>query len=237
MEPARVQRNRLINERKFVWCWRGFLPWPDFSFMEIMALPKISFPTFVFLLLAAVSAKAQYFYASYQQPAYSYYRPQAYNDEGDYGSPNAKVIQGGSRPTVEGNRAIIRHGIAYAPSNAPEAVKRAIWATNSLRRLPYKWGGGHGSFYDNGYDCSGTVSFALHYAGVLDAPAQSSELQNFGENGRGRWITVYARNGHTFAVIAGLRLDTTGYYGTEGPRWHADGRDTWGYEARHPYGL
>jgi cell wall-associated NlpC family hydrolase len=204
-----------------------------------MALPKISFPAFVFLMLAAVSAKAQYYYASYQQPAYSYYRPQASQayDEGDYGSPRAKVIQGGSRPTVEGNRAIVRHGVAYAPSNAPEAVKRAIWATNSLHRLPYKWGGGHGSFSDDGYDCSGTVSFALHYAGVLGAPAQSSELENFGEHGRGHWITVYARNGHTFAVIAGLRLDTTGYYGTEGPRWHTDGRDTWGYEARHPYGM
>ena len=192
---------------------------------------------FIFLALffTGISARAQsYYYAYYQAPrAYSYYRP----DTSDYDSPRATVIQGGNRPTVRGNRAVIRHGVAYAPANAPEAVKRAIWAANSLRRLPYKWGGGHGSFFDNGYDCSGTVSFALHYAGALDAPAQSSELLNYGERGRGRWITVYSREGHTFAVIAGLRLDTTGYSGTEGPRWHADGRETWGFEARHPVGL
>ena len=190
---------------------------------------------FAALLFVAASAQAQsYYYAYYQPPTMSYYRPEA---SSDYYASRAKVVEGGSRPTVQGSRAVIRHGVAYAPENAPESVKRAIWATNALRRLPYKWGGGHGSFFDNGYDCSGTVSFALHYAGVLDAPAQSSELLNYGERGRGRWITVYSREGHTFAMIAGLRLDTTGYYGTEGPRWHADGRDTWGFEARHPVGL
>jgi hypothetical protein len=77
----------------------------------------------------------------------------------------------------------------------------------------------------------------LHYAGVLVAPVPSSDLLTYGEHGRGRWITIYSRDGHAFAVIAGLRLDTTGAYGTEGPRWHADGRDTGGYEARHPVGL
>ena len=186
------------------------------------------------LFFASVSARAQsYYYAYYQPPSVSSYRPYGLDED----SPRAEVIQGGSRLTVRGNRAVVRHGVAYAPENAPEAVKRAILAANSLRRMPYKWGGGHGSFYDSGYDCSGTVSFALHYAGVLDVPAQSSELLNYGERGRGRWITVYCREGHTFAIIAGLRLDTTGYYGTEGPRWHADGRDTWGFEARHPVGM
>ncbi len=188
------------------------------------------------LLCAAASARAQgfYYYAYYQQPT-PYYRSAAAADEDD--SAGADVIQGGSQPMVRGSRAIVRHGVAYAPEEAPESVKRAIWATNDLRHKPYKWGGGHGSFYDNGYDCSGTVSYALHYAGVLDSPMPSSDFLSYGERGRGRWITVYSRNGHTFAVIAGLRLDTTGYYGTEGPRWHADGRDTWGYEARHPVGL
>jgi hypothetical protein len=142
-----------------------------------------------------------------------------------------------SQPVVRGSRAVILNGVAYAPSKAPDAVKRAIWAANSLRRKPYKWGGGHRSFADSGYDCSGTVSFALHYAGVLDSPIQSSELCNYGQRGRGRWITVYSRAGHAFAMIAGLRLDTTGNCGTEGPRWHADARDTWGYGARHPAGL
>jgi hypothetical protein len=185
-------------------------------------------------LLFAVSAHAQgYYYAYYQQPVYSYH-PDVWDDEN---TPDPGIVHGGSQPTVQGSRAVVRHGVAYAPDQAPDAVKRAIWAANTLRRKPYKWGGGHGSFFDSGYDCSGTVSFALHYAGVLGAPMPSSDFLSFGQPGHGRWITVYSRYGHTFAVIAGLRLDTTGPYGTEGPRWHADGRDTWGYEARHPVGL
>jgi hypothetical protein len=200
-----------------------------------MVSRKLRIPlVFLAVLAAAVSARAQsFYYAYYQQPVESYYRPYAQEDDG----PPAHVIQRGSEPTVAGSRAMIRGGVAYAPANAPDAVKRAIWATNSLRRKPYKWGGGHGSFFDSGYDCSGTVSFALHYAGVLDSPMPSSDFLSYGERGRGRWITIYSREGHTFAVIAGLRLDTTGDYGTEGPRWHADGRDTWGYEERHPIGL
>ena len=183
----------------------------------------------VLLCAAGATARAQYCYYSY------YSRPsRAYADENSSGGD---VLRSGSKPEVQGNRAVVKHGVAYAPSAAPDSVKHAIWATNSLRRKPYKWGGGHGSFDDYGYDCSGTVSYALHYAGVLGSPAASSELRNFGERGRGRWITIYSRSGHTFAVIAGLRLDTTGCSGTEGPRWHADGRDTWGYEARHPVGL
>ena len=145
----------------------------------------------------------------------------------------------GSHPTVAGNHAVIRHGVAYAPSNAPDNVKSAIWAVNSICGKPYHWGGGHGSFYDSGYDCSGTVSYALHYAGVLSSPLASSDLLRFGERGRGRWITIYSRNGHTFAMIAGLRLDTTDFYrgGNVGPGWHVDTRGTWGFEARHPAGL
>lgn len=143
-----------------------------------------------------------------------------------------------SQPTVPGNRAVLRHGVAYAPENAPLAVKRAIWAINTIRTKPYVWGGGHDSFYDpRGYDCSGTVSFALHYAGQLSSPTDSRSLRGFGEAGAGRWMTIYARDGHTWMVIAGLRLDTTGYYGNEGPRWRPDGRSAWGFTARHPVGL
>ncbi len=140
---------------------------------------------------------------------------------------------------VPGNRAILRNGIAYAPSNAPDRVKNAIWAVNAIRSRPYVWGGGHGSFHDYGYDCSGTVSFALHYASALNQPLPSSDFLRYGERGRGRWITIYSRRGHTFAMIAGLRLDTTDFrYGTDvGPRWHIDGRDTHGFDARHPAGL
>jgi hypothetical protein len=140
---------------------------------------------------------------------------------------------------VAGDRAVLRNGIAYAPSNAPDSVKSAIWAANTLRGKPYLWGGGHGSFEDYGYDCSGAVSFALHHANVLDAPLPSSDLLHYGERGRGRWITVYARPGHTFALIAGLRFDTTDvrYGGDVGPRWYVDSRDTHGFTARHPIGL
>lgn len=143
------------------------------------------------------------------------------------------------RPTVAGSRAVLRGGIAYAPSRAPQSVKNAIWAANSLRRKPYLWGGGHGSFFDRGYDCSGTVSFALRGAGALAAPLPSSDFMRYGERGRGRWLTIYARPGHTFAVIAGLRLDTTDFQnsGNTGPRWHADPRETRGYSARHPAGM
>jgi cell wall-associated NlpC family hydrolase len=150
-----------------------------------------------------------------------------------------RVEQRGDRPMVSGDRAILRGGVAYAPSRAPQSVKNAIWAANTLRRKPYVWGGGHGTFFDRGYDCSGTVSFALHGAGVLNSPLPSSDLMRFGERGRGRWMTVYSRSGHTFAVIAGLRLDTTDLTrgGDVGPRWYDYSRDTSGYVARHPMGM
>lgn len=142
-----------------------------------------------------------------------------------------------SGPTVPGNRAMLKGRIAYAPANAPECVKRAIWATNYVTWKPYVWGGGHGTFYDRGYDCSGTISFFLHHGGLLDQPVPSQEFLNYGECGRGKWITIYARNGHVFAVIAGLRLDTTGFRQEEGPRWRTDGRPAFGFVARHPAGL
>lgn len=161
----------------------------------------------------------------------------------DREEPQAEDLSGwessGSKPMVQGSLAVLRNGIAYAPSHAPQAVKNAIWAANTLRNKPYVWGGGHGSFYDRGYDCSGTVSFALHGAGAIGSPMPSSDLMRFGERGRGRWFTIYSRNGHTFAVIAGLRLDTTDFQdgGNSGPRWHTDLRDTGGYVARHPAGM
>ena len=140
---------------------------------------------------------------------------------------------------VPGKRAILRNGIAYAPSNAPDSVKHAIWAVNSICRRPYVWGGGHGSFNDYGYDCSGTISYALHYAGMLESPLPSSDFLRYGERGHGRWFTIYSRHGHVFAMIAGLRLDTTDLrYGSDvGPRWHVDGRDASGFQARHPAKL
>jgi len=143
-------------------------------------------------------------------------------------------------PTVPGNRARLRFGLACAPANAPVVVKRAIWAANQLRSKPYRFGGGHASFLDRGYDCSGTISYMLGGAGLIGSPMSSSDLRGFGQSGRGKWITVYARNGHTFAVIAGLRLDTTPWdNSTEhwAPRWQTTNRMPFGFEARHPVGL
>jgi hypothetical protein len=166
-------------------------------------------------------------------------RAEEFDQEQEQEQESGRVEQRGERPMVSGSRAVLRNGVAYAPSQAPQSVKNAIWAANTLRRKPYVWGGGHGSFNDRGYDCSGTVSFALHGAGLLNSPLPSSDLMRYGERGRGRWVTIYSRNGHTFAVIAELRLDTTdlGRGGDVGPRWYAYGRDTSGYVARHPAAL
>jgi cell wall-associated NlpC family hydrolase len=178
----------------------------------------------------------------------AYYSPRAIrraaaassdNDEDESSARSAPIESSGSHPVVGGSRAVLRNGVAYAPANAPDRVKSAIWAVNTIRRKPYVWGGGHGSFSDRGYDCSGTVSFALHNAGLLSSPLPSSDLMRYGERGRGRWMTIYSRHGHTFAVIAGLRLDTTDfrYGGDVGPRWHTDFRSTSGFVATHPVGL
>jgi hypothetical protein len=149
----------------------------------------------------------------------------------------SRVESSASRPTVPGSRAIVRRGIAYAPANAPENIKRAIWATNQLRNKPYRWGGGHASFYDRGYDCSGTVSYFLHHAGVLRSPMPSRGFLSYGKPGKGRWVSVYSRRGHTYAVVAGLRLDTTGFADREGPRWRSEPRNPRGFKVRHPVGL
>lgn len=143
-------------------------------------------------------------------------------------------------PTVSGNTAQLRLGLACAPAEAPLPVKRAIWAANELRSKPYRYGGGHRSFRDSGYDCSGTVSYALAAAGLVSSPMSSGDFRAFGSRGRGKWITIYARNGHTFAVIAGLRLDTTAWHSRSdrsAPRWQTTFRAPNGFVARHPAGL
>ena len=113
---------------------------------------------------------------------------------------------------------------------------RAISAANRIAAFPYRWGGGHRSFHDSGYDCSGSVSYVLHATGQLGRPRDSGELMSWGQPGRGRWITVYANAGHTFMVIRGRRYDTTGRWDT-GSRWQRVDRSSAGYVARHPAGL
>ena len=125
---------------------------------------------------------------------------------------------------------------ALVPVSAPPQVRDAIIAANKIVSKPYRYGGGHGTFDDSGYDCSGTVSYALHGAGLLGRPRDSSGLTTFGTDGAGRWMTIYANSGHTYIVIAGLRLDTSGA-GEEGPRWRPEPRSPEGYVVRHPAGL
>jgi cell wall-associated NlpC family hydrolase len=125
---------------------------------------------------------------------------------------------------------------AVAPADAPPEVKDAIAAANEIVGKPYKYGGGHGSWNDSGYDCSGTVSYALHGAGLLDSPLSSGEFGGWGVRGEGEWMSVYYNSGHAYAVIAGLRLDTSGT-GGRGPRWHTDMRSTDGYSVTHWRGL
>lgn len=138
-------------------------------------------------------------------------------------------------PLAPGDRAtLLASGDAAAPASAPAAVKAAIAAANQINETPYVWGGGHGSFTSSGYDCSGAVSYALNGAGLLSSPLDSTGLTTWGVAGAGRWITVYANAGHAYAVIAGLRWDTSG---GAGPRWHSDARSSAGYIARHPDGY
>ncbi|MDQ5833778.1 MAG: hypothetical protein M3550_12125 [Actinomycetota bacterium] len=131
---------------------------------------------------------------------------------------------------------VLPDGTAVAPEGAPEPVRRVILAANLIAKFPYKWGGGHGAWRDNGYDCSGSVSFALAGAGLLDRPLTSGLLAGYGRPGPGRWITIYANGGHVFMVVAGLRFDTSGQ-GRAGTRWQEEEVSTGGFAVRHVPGL
>jgi cell wall-associated NlpC family hydrolase len=131
---------------------------------------------------------------------------------------------------------VLSDGTAVAPDNAPEVVKRVILAGNEIAKFPYKWGGGHGAWRDTGYDCSGSVSFALAGAGLLGRPLTSGLFMNWGAPGPGRWITIYASPGHIFMYVAGLRFDTSGQ-GRAGTRWQEETRSTAGFAVRHIPGL
>ncbi|HEY3191361.1 MAG TPA: hypothetical protein VGJ61_01155 [Solirubrobacterales bacterium] len=141
-------------------------------------------------------------------------------------------------PAPAGRATLDSSGDAIPPSNAPLAVRAVIEAANQIDDLPYIWGGGHGSFTASGYDCSGAVSFALHGGGFLSSPLDSTGFEVWGEPGGGNWITVFANSGHAWAYIAGLRWDTGGPGGGNGPRWSTVMRDdTSSFVARHPSGY
>ena len=150
------------------------------------------------------------------------------------------VVTGGASPNDPAlqppGKARIVDGKAVAPAGAPKAVVAAIAAANRIATKPYRYGGGHRSFRDTGYDCSGSVSYALRGARLLRTPLDSTGFMRWGERGKGDWITVYANGGHAFAVIAGLRWDTSMTPG-DGPGWSKQMRSSSGFRVRHPAGL
>ena len=153
-----------------------------------------------------------------------------------YGQPNPAQSQ-----TVPGVVAkLLPDGLAAAPADAPPAIQQAIWTANKIIGLPYVYGGGHQAFQASGYDCSGTVSFALHGGNLLTSPLDSSDFMSWGQRGKGQWFTVYTNPGHAYLVIAGLRLDTSSAgdpHGGSGPRWRPTLRSSHGFRARHLVGY
>jgi peptidoglycan hydrolase-like protein with peptidoglycan-binding domain len=167
--------------------------------------------------------------------------------DGRVSRPDARVL----RTTVETSSAVAptapvaprtgkavvgADGLATAPADAPPLVQAIIAAGNRIATKPYKYGGGHGKWEDTGYDCSGSISYAFHGAGMLDVALDSTGFESWGEAGKGPWVTIYAKSSHAFMIVAGLRFDTSGR-ASQGTRWQADMRSTSGYVVRHPEGL
>jgi peptidoglycan hydrolase-like protein with peptidoglycan-binding domain len=167
-------------------------------------------------------------------------------DAADIDALRTAVAQGdpaaGAQPTqpaqlAPGDRAQVGpDGLAIAPASAPDQVKAIIAAGNVIAKKPYKYGGGHGQWNDSGYDCSGSVSYALHGAGLLDSALTSGDFTQWGDPGPGQWVTIYGKASHAYMVVAGLRFDTSGRT-NNGTRWQADMRSSAGYIATHPPGL
>jgi peptidoglycan hydrolase-like protein with peptidoglycan-binding domain len=145
-------------------------------------------------------------------------------------SPAPAALTPGSKATVGAD------GLAVAPADAPDQVKQIIAAGNEIAKTPYHYGGGHGKWQDSGYDCSGSVSYALHGAGLLDSALTSGDFASWGDKGPGQWVTIYANSGHVYMIVAGLRFDTSGRSGT-GSRWQTASRSSSGYTVVHPPGL
>ena len=141
---------------------------------------------------------------------------------------------------VPGSTARFINGLAAAPMSAPPAVQEIIWAGNQIVGLPYIYGGGHASFISPGYDCSGTVSYALHGASLIEVPMDSSEFMVWESPGVGTWVTIFANGGHAYVTVAGLRLDTSPANDPSnlpGPRWRPLRPENAGFTVRHPTGL
>ena len=151
-----------------------------------------------------------------------------------------KAFKRGARSTTSTaavRASVSSGGHAQTPIGAPDVIARVIAGGNAIANFPYIWGGGHGSFVDSGYDCSGSVSYALAAAGLLDSPLVSGQFAKWGAPGPGKWITIYANDGHVFMYVAGLRFDTSGRDGPFGSRWQTAPRSLAGFEVRHPPGF
>jgi hypothetical protein len=165
--------------------------------------------------------------------------PDGVVSRGDARALRAQAVQAAPTPVQQapGDRATLgADGLAVAPAGAPEPIKAAIEAGNRIAKAPYKYGGGHARAEDTGYDCSGSVSYVLRAAGLLDGSLDSSGFMTFGDPGRGTWITIRANSGHAYAVIAGLRFDTSARK-ADGTRWSDQMRSPRGYRGRHPSGF
>ena len=135
-----------------------------------------------------------------------------------------------------GARTVLKRGRLRSPGGLPLRVRRIIAAGDRIAGKPYKYGGGHATWNDSGYDCSGSVSYALHGAGLLDSALTSGGFMSWGAPGKGRWVTIYANSGHVYMVVNGRRFDTTGR-DESGSRWQSRKRSAAGYTVRHPPGL
>lgn len=149
--------------------------------------------------------------------------------------PGSEASYGGGVPDAR----LLPSGRAVAPPSTPPAVKAMIEAGNRIRHRPYVWGGGHRDWSSRGYDCSGSVSYVMHAAGLLDWALDSTGFMRWGEAGAGQWVRIYANREHVFAVIAGLRWDTsmTTEGDGDGPGWSEEMRSGRGFRLRHPVGL
>jgi hypothetical protein len=157
-------------------------------------------------------------------------------------APASQPGDAGSAPATQsapaGDSATIGpDGRAIAPASAPPEVQATIAAANRIVGKPYKYGGGHGRWEDSGYDCSGSMSYALHGGGFLSRALTSSDFAGWADAGRGSWITTYGNSGHSYMVVGGLRFDTGWHSGRSGPAWSTEMRPASGYTVRHPRGF
>jgi hypothetical protein len=138
---------------------------------------------------------------------------------------------------VPGGQSIGGNGTLPIPTNVPESVQRVVAGANEIADFPYVFGGGHASFVDNAYDCSGSVSYALAAGGLLGSPETSGELESWGAAGPGRYITVLANAGHTFMYVDGIMFNTAGRSGVYASRWQVGSASSAGFVVRHWPGL